>query len=348
MKALTFNGKQQINFETVDDPSILSPTDAIVKVKLCAICGSDLHVYREHEKGLDHGTVMGHEFVGEIVETGKAVTNLQKGDKVVSPFSTNCGHCYYCQIGLTCRCEHSQLYGWVEHGQGLHGTQAEYVRVPLAEGSLMKYDSSISDAAALFTGDIMATGYHCAAMAEIKEDGTYVVMGCGPVGLMAILGAFDQGAKEVFAIDAVAERLDQAKAYGAIPINFQKEEVVAILQKATKGRGVDAVMDAVGSDDAARLAYELIRAGGIISTVGVHNSDHMAFNPVEAYNKNLTYKIGRCPARHYMPMLLDKLQKGKMDTSAIITHRLPLSAGPQAYEMFDQKKDGCLKILLAD
>lgn len=347
MKALTFQGKQAIRYETVADPSILEPTDAIVKVQLTAICGSDLHVYHERETGLDCGTVMGHEFVGEVMAVGKAVQWLKKGDSVVSPFTTNCGQCYYCTIGLTCRCEYGQLFGWVQDGHGLHGAQAEYVRVPFADHTLVNFATHIPAKEALFTGDIFSTGYYCADMANIQKGGTYVVVGCGPVGLMAVIGAKELGAKRLYAIDSVAERLAQAETFGAIPLNYQQQDAKSVILKATKGRGADAVMEAVGSPAASRLAYELVRAGGIISTVGVHTSEQFAFSPVAAYDKNLTFKIGRCPARFYMSSLLDVvLAERKYNLSSIITHELPLSEGVNAYDIFDQKKEGCLKVVL--
>src|SRR3954470_12158436 len=189
MKALTFRGKETIDYESIADPAILFPTDVIVKVKVCAICGSDLHVYHEHEKGIDHGTAMGHEFAGEIVEVGKESRAFKKGDFVMSPFTTSCGKCFYCQIGLTCRCIHNQLYGWVEKGKGLHGGQAEYVRVPLADSTLMTVPEGVTIEEGLLLGDILSTGYFCAQQAEVKPNGTYAVIGCGPVGLMTILGA---------------------------------------------------------------------------------------------------------------------------------------------------------------
>src|SRR4051812_19220706 len=162
MKALTFRGKETIDYESISDPEILVPTDVIVKVNVCAICGSDLHVYHENEKGIDHGTAMGHEFAGEIVEVGKDTRSLKKGDLVISPFTTSCGQCFYCSIGLTCRCIHNQLYGWVEKGKGLHGGQAEFVRVPLAAGTLMKLPDGVTIEEGLLLGDILSTGYFCA------------------------------------------------------------------------------------------------------------------------------------------------------------------------------------------
>lgn len=346
MKALTFQGKETIRYESIPDPEILSPTDAIVKVTLCAICGSDLHVYHEHEKGLDQGTAMGHEFTGEVVAVGKDVKVMRTGDLVMSPFTTNCGNCFYCNIGLTCRCIRGKLYGWRENENGLHGGQAEYVRVPMADSTLMKIPEGVSTEEALFLGDILSTGFFCARQAEIKPNNTYVVVGCGPVGLMAILGALEYGAEKVFAIDTVAERLERAKQFGAIALNASKENPLEIIRMANEGRGADAVLEAVGNSNTNRLAYELVRPGGIISAVGVCTDAHLAFSPTQAYDKNLTYKVGRCPARFMMNDLVPVVQKRKYDFTSIITHRLTLAEGSVGYDIFANKKDNSLKVVL--
>ena len=346
MKALAFHGNQLIRHESIGDPEILQPTDVIVKMKACAICGSDLHVYHEREKGIDPGTAMGHEFAGEIVEIGKSVLTHRKGDVVMSPFTTNCGQCFYCRLGLTCRCIHNQLYGWVEKGKGLHGGQAEYVRVPLADSTLMKIPDGVSLEEGLLLGDILSTGFFCAQQAEVKPKGTYAVVGCGPVGLMAILGARELGAEKIFAIDTVPERLAMAEAFGAMAIDGRNQSAPEMIRDVTEGRGADAVLEAVGSNSAVRLAIELVRPGGIISSVGVCNDEHFAFSPVEAYNKNLTYKIGRCPARFMMEKLLPVVQQKKYNITSVFSHRMKLSEGVYGYDIFANKKDGCHKILL--
>lgn len=346
MYGLTFHGKEDVRFERVSDPSVLAPTDAIVQINLTAICGSDLHIYRAHEEGLDLGTVLGHEFVGEIVELGRAVKKLAVGQQVVSPFTTNCGHCYFCLSGLTCRCEQGQLFGWVENGVGLHGAQAEYVRVPLAESTLVPYAAGLDAAQVLLTGDIMATGRYCARQAGVHPGGTYVVVGCGPVGLMCVLAARQLGAFRIYATDLLPERLALAGVFGATPLPASAAEATEVLLGATQGRGADAVMEAVGHPSASRLAYQWVRPGGTISTVGVHTRPQFAFSPVEAYNKNLTFKIGRAPARYYMESLQEELPQLSPLLDTLISHRMPLEHGPFAYHVFDQKLDDCMKILL--
>lgn len=345
MKALTFHGKQQVKYESILDPVIVEPTDVIVKVKLCSICGSDLHAYDEREKGLDHGTAMGHEFTGEIVEKGVLVKLLRIGDQVMGPFTTSCGTCFYCKTGLTSRCIHGQLYGWIEKGKGLHGGQAEYVRVPLADSTLQKIPDGISQEEGLMLGDIISTGFFCAQQAGIQPMNTYAVIGCGPVGLMTILGAREYGAEKIFAMDSVEERLIMAKGFGAIPIHVSKQAPLEIIKDNTEGRGADAVMEAVGSQRAGQLAYDLIK-GGTISVVGVCSDPHFSFSPTQAYNKNLTLKVGRCPAKHFMNQLIPLVLKKKYDFTSILTHRMKLKEGREGYDIFANKKDHCLKVVM--
>ncbi len=346
MHALTFQGKEDIRFTSVADPVILAPGDAIVRVSACAICGSDLHVYHEREKGIEPGTAMGHEFTGEVVEVGREVKSLRVGDKVMSPFTTSCGSCYYCKIGLTCRCVKGQLFGWKEKGSGLHGSQAEWVRVPLAESTLMRVPEGVSREEAILLGDVLSTGFFCARQAEVKPGGTYGVIGCGPVGLMAVIGARELGAEKIFAVDVVPERLAKAREFGAVPIDASKTSPLETIRETTEGRGAEGVLEAVGSHSAVRLAFELVRPGGIVSSVGVCNDEHLAFSPVDAYNKNLTYRIGRCPARFMMELLVPLVQRRKYDIASIFTHRLPLKDGRKGYEIFADRKDHCLKVLL--
>ena len=345
MKAITFHKEYKIATEKVSDPVILDSRDVIVKVKYAALCGSDLHVYRGHEKGLDPGTVMGHEFVGEVVELGKEVRNIKKGDWVVAPFTTNCGKCYYCKIGLSCRCEQGQLFGWVSNGKGLQGAQAEFVRVPLADSCLVSFSKELPADQVLFSGDILSTGFYCASRADLQENELAVVVGCGPVGLMSILSARELGAQKILAIDAVPERLAIAEKFGAIPINFKEVDAIEQVKEHNEGRGASSVMEAVGASSAGRLAFEIARPGATISTVGVHTSNRIDFSPVEAYDKNITYRIGRAPARAYMDQMIELIASGKYPIGDIVSHSLSLDKSSHAYEIFDQKKESCLKVV---
>ena len=346
MQALTFGGIENIIHQSVPDPVIIELTDAIVQITLAGICGSDLHVYYGRETGLDNGTVMGHEFVGTVIETGSDVKKFHKGSRVLSPFTTSCGDCFYCRIGLTCRCEKGNLFGWVQQGHGLHGAQANYIRVPMADSTLLPLSNDLSDEKGLLLGDIFSTGYFCADNAGIKDRGVYVVIGCGPVGLMTVVAAKHLGAEKLFAIDHLAERLQKAKEFGAVPLNPTHDDVKELILNATHGRGADAVMEVVGSPDALRLAIDLLRPGGTISSVGVHTAKNFSFSPGEAYDKNLVYKIGRCPAHFYADKLLREAVIQQYKIEDIITHRFALMDGANAYKIFDKKLDNCIKPVL--
>ncbi len=349
MQALTFHGPGDVRCERVPDPELLDPRDAIVRVELAAICGSDLHVWRGHEVGLDAGTVLGHEFMGEVVALGSDVRGLELGDRVVCPFSTSCGQCACCKRQLSSRCEHGQLFGWVQGGQGLHGTQAEYARVPLAEGSLVKLPAelpaSVPDETSLLVGDVLSTGFFCADAARFRPEDDVLVLGCGPVGLMAVVGAMHLGAGRVFAVDSVPERLALAEGFGAqaLPLG---SDLVERVQALVGGVGVDCVLEVVGSPQASRLALELLKPGGTISAVGVHNESSFAFSPGEAYGKNLTYVAGRCPARSYAERMFELLASERFDLASIFSHRMGLDQGAEGYRIFDGKLDACTKVLL--
>jgi threonine dehydrogenase-like Zn-dependent dehydrogenase len=345
MRAVTYQAPGDLRVERVPDPLLLAPTDAIVAVSLAAICGSDLHVWHGREHGLDPGTVMGHEFLGTVVEVGAEVSRLRPGDRVVSPFTTSCGVCFYCHRGLSARCSRGQLFGWVQDGAGLHGGQAELVRVPLADSTLVSLPEDLAAEAGLVLGDVLATGFHCAVLARVEPGTVAAVVGLGPVGLMAVLAARELGAARVFAIDSVPERLDLAVRMGAEPVPLG-EGTGELLREATGGRGPDAVLEAVGTEGAARLAFDLVRPGGTIGAVGVHHEAAFPFSPGQAYDKNLTVSIGRCPARHYMERLIPVAQRRQADLRSLFTHRVGLDQTPAAYRTFDTKAEGCIKVAL--
>lgn len=346
MKALTFQGLQSIGYETIPDPIIAFDTDVIVKMDHCAICGSDLHVYHGRESGIDLHTCMGHEFTGEVIELGKKVKSFLIGDKVVSPFTTACGSCFYCKIGLSARCVKNQIYGWVENGKGLQGAQSQFIRVPLADTTLLDYRPyGLKSEEAIMAGDILSTGYFGAKLCTIKSSDTVVIVGCGPVGLFAAFCAVQLGANKVYGIDYVEYRLQAVPNFGAIPIKLN-EDTIQFIQSVTDGRGADAVIEAVGNESAQQLAFDLIRPGGIISTIGVHTTDGFVFKPADVYNKNITYASGRCPARSLMPEILPMISKHKKVLSTIFTHKMKLADGVKAYNIFDKREDDCVKIIL--
>jgi threonine dehydrogenase-like Zn-dependent dehydrogenase len=338
VKAITFQGVESVRLDTVADPVVEQPQDVVVRVLAAGICGSDLHVYHGRERGLDVGTILGHELVGEVVAVGSAVRRWRPGDRVVSPFTTSCGACAPCARGLTARCERGQLLGWVEGGVGLHGAQAEKVRVPLADATLVGVPHGLPDTAALFAGDVLATGYYGAESAGAAPGTTVAVVGCGPVGLMAVLAARELGARPVWALDRVPERLALAADFGA--------EAVGLDSAADLSGRVDAVVEAVGSPAATRLAFDLLRPGGTLAALGVHTEEHFAFAPGEAYDKNLTYRAGRCPVRHYLDRVLPLAARHQERLAALVSHRLPLTDGVRGYDLFARRAEGCTKVVL--
>jgi threonine dehydrogenase-like Zn-dependent dehydrogenase len=325
MKALVFEGIEQIAVASVPEPRIETAGDVVLRVEVAGLCGSDLHIWHGRERGLDRGTVMGHEYVGRIVERGPAVEGLRRNK-------------------LPARCVHGELFGWVEGNRGLHGAQAEYLRVPLAQSTLVEVPEGCEPEAALFAGDVLATGFFAAELGRVTEGQVAVVLGCGPVGLCAVFGALASGAERVFAVDEVGERLLLAARFGAEPLRLDTDPRAVVLD-ATAGRGADAVLECVGTAEATRLAVDLVRPGGAVAAVGVHNEESFTFPPGEAYDKNLTYAAGRCPARRYLERLLWGLSEYRWDPTPIISHRLGLEAGPEAYRMFAERRDGCTKII---
>ena len=344
MKAVTFQAPEAVRVEEVPDPALRAPTDAIVRVSVSAICGSDLHVYHGRERGLDRGTVLGHEFVGEVVEVGAGVA-LARGTRVVSPFTTSCGACWYCERGLTARCTRGELFGWVEKGRGLHGAQAELVRVPFADATLVP-TGALDPETALFAGDVFSTGLSTAESAGVGPETVVAVIGCGPVGLSACLAARALSAARVFAVDRLPERLALARTFGAEPIDFSTADAAARLRDATDGRGADCILEAVGSPAATRLAYDLVRPGGTIAACGVHTEAGFAFAPGEAYDKNLTYRAGRSSARHWLERSLALLAGEAAPLAGIVSHRLALDDAVRGYDVFARRLERCTKVLL--
>ena len=341
MKGVCFKSVGEVETLEMADPEIQQPTDAILKVTMAGLCGSDLHLFHGREVGVDQGTVMGHEVVGEVVAAGSDVNTLNVGDIAFAPFTTSCGKCFYCQSGLTARCVHGQLFGWREQDQGLHGCQSEFVRVPLADGTLKKKPAGLSNVSALLLADNFSTGFFCAEMADISPEKTCVVIGCGTVGLLSIIAAKHLGAEKLYAIDPVPNRRKEAEALGAIALT--PEQAVAAIADATDQRGADSVMELVGNPAAQQLAYQVMRPGGTMSVVGCHCTPDFAFSPVDAFDKNLTYRTGRCPARHYMDKLTERVASGEFKIDSFVTHHFSVNESVRAYDVFSNRKDGCVK-----
>lgn len=345
MRAVTFGGVGRVVLRDLAEPELERPTDVVVEVCAAAICGSDLHPYSGREPGLDVGTVMGHEFVGEVVEVGSGVARFKVGDRVVAPFTTSCGACWFCARGLTARCEFGELFGWRQGGRGLHGGQAERVRVPLADTSLVTAPAGVADEQALLAGDVLSTGFFCAQLGEIVAEDVVVVVGAGPVGVCATIAA-SQVARQVFTLDPVAERRSLAAAHGAVVADPADPAAMQQVQAATGGRGADVVLECVGSEAATATSYALVRVGGTVAAAGVHCEPHFWFSPGQAYDKNLTYRAGRCSARAMMDVTMPLIASGRCDLGALFSHRMPFEEAPRAYEVFARREAGCTKVLL--
>ncbi|WOD40247.1 zinc-dependent alcohol dehydrogenase [Nodosilinea sp. E11] len=386
MKAVCWHGTHDVRVDTVPDPKLLNPRDAIVKVTSTAICGSDLHLYDGFIPTMQSGDILGHEFMGEVVETGPSVTNLKAGDRVVIPFTISCGSCFFCERDLWSLCDNSNpnawmaekfyghspsgLFGYSHLMGGYAGGQAEYVRVPFADVGPLKVPDGLTDEQVLFLTDIFPTGYMAAENCDIQPGEVVAVWGCGPVGQFAIRSAFMLGAERVIAIDRVPERLALAQAGGAEILNYEELDAGEALKEMTGGRGPDCCIDAVGMEahgtgpmalydtvkQAVRLetgrpqvlrqAIAACRKGGKISVPGVYGG-FIDKMPMGAFvNKGLTMRSGQTHVHKYLKPLLERVQQGDIDPSFLITHRLPLEEAPRAYKIFRDKEENCIKVVL--
>jgi len=388
MKANCWMGKSTVEIREVPDPQILNHRDAIVKITSTAICGSDVHLYHGVVPTLEKGDVVGHEFMGEIVELGRGVRNLAIGDRVVVPFPIACGHCHSCEAGLTSLCENSNpnsfiaetmmghsasgIFGYGHMTGGFAGGQAEFARVPFADFGPLKVPDGVTDEQALFLSDILPTGWMAAEQCNIKPGDTVAVWGCGPVGQFAITSAYLLGASRVIAIDNVPYRLRMARERaGAITLNFDEiADVVEALKELTGGRGPDACIDCVGMEAcghgpvfavdkfkqvtklqtdlpfALRQAIMSCRNGGTVSIAGVYVGVVDGFPIGSIMNRSLRIVTGQTHVHRYMRPLMDLIQKGALDPTFIITHRMPLADAPRGYDIFSRKLENCEKVVL--
>jgi S-(hydroxymethyl)glutathione dehydrogenase / alcohol dehydrogenase len=354
MKAVVLEKIGGVTLKDSPEPSLQNETDAIIRVTTAGVCGSDLHIVHGRDPGIRMGTIMGHEFVGIVEQAGSAVHNFRKGDRVLSPFTINCGDCFYCLRQLPARCIKSYCFGFVaEDGSGLEGSQAEYVRVPLASSTLLALpdkrndNTTLSDEQALFLGDIFSTAYSTAEGGMIQRGDTVVVVGCGHVGLLCILAAKLFEPAHIVAVDSVDYRVEKAREFGAQTVDPDPGRVLQLVRELTDGRGADAALEAVGHPSALDLAIHVIRPGGVVSIGGYHTQSTFPFPIQKAYTKNLTLKIGRCNARKYMQKLLPLVMENRIpQLTEIITHILPLTEAEKAYEIFAERRDNAIKVLL--
>ncbi len=387
MKALVWHKATDIRCDEVPDPKIEHPRDAIVKVTSCAICGSDLHLFHNYIPAMKSGDIVGHEMMGEVVETGRGVSRLKKGDRIVVPFTINCDECDQCRRGNYSLCERSNrnkpladklfghgtagLFGYTHLTGGYPGGQAEYLRIPFADGTHIKAPDSLSDEQLLFLGDIFPTGWQAAVQCDIERGDTVAIWGAGPVGQMAIRSAIILGARQVVVIDRLPERLSMAAAAGAETINFEEQSVIDVLDDLTDGKGPEKCIDAVGleahasshldsmmdrakqmtmtANDRGHVLREMIyvcRGGGTLSIPGVYGGLIDKFPFGMAMQKGLTFRMGQTHVRRWTDDLTRRIEEGEIDPSFVITHTAPLEEGPGLYRTFRNKQDGCVKVVL--
>jgi len=337
MRALTFRAEGEVKMADVPKPRIAASTDALIRITLGAVCGSDLHILHGHTP-MNEGAVLGHEFVGLVEEVGPEVKRFKPGDRVVSSFFTSCGHCVMCRKGWFNQCVSKATFGHGEYFGGLGGGQAEYVVVPLADHSMEIIPEGMTDEQAIFVGDILSTGFFGAERAEIKPGDTVAVVGAGPVGLMATMCAQLFGPARTFVIDMVESRLEVAQELGGIPINVKEVHPVAAIEKATGGIGADSSIEAVGLLSAVDTAINCVRGGGTISMVGVPSAVLGDFPYLRMWMKSLTFRAGWCNVQLYMRPLLDLIAAGRLRPELIISHRMKLDQAEEAYRIFDARE----------
>lgn len=343
MKALRYRGPRDIRYESMDDPTPQDDRDAIIKIDRCGICGSDLHIYHGHGFSEDQGFCVGHEAVGEVVEVGRGVRRLKVGDKVMVSGAVGCGACASCLAGNVINCAND---GFACYGlsNALQGSQAEAVRVPAADFNAALIPDGVSLDQALLLTDAMATAWFGCRNADIASGKTVAVVGLGPIGLMAVESAFVLGTAQVFAIDLVPERRAIAADLGATAL--PPEDCVEIIREATKGRMVESVVEAVGADATIDLALRLAARRGTVSAIGVNQDRSFAFPMGRAFGRGLTFRIGTCSVPEHWPELVPLIQNGRLHPERFISHTLPLSEGAKAYELFDARAGGALKMVL--
>lgn len=373
MKAIVYEGINQVDVRDVKDPQIEKPDDAVIKITSTAICGSDLHLIHGMIPNLRKGSTLGHEAMGIVEETGPEVTKVKKGDRVIIPFPVACGHCWYCEHGLWSQCDNSNqnfeaggIFGYSDTFGGYDGGQAEYLRVPYANVGPTIVPDDLEDEKLLFLTDILPTSYWSIVNSGMKAGDTVIVLGCGPVGLLAVKWATFFGAKRIIAVDCVDYRLNHAEKYGVETVNFKEHDNTGEYLKEITHGGADVVIDCVGMDgkmsafekvetalklqggskSALEIASQAVRKGGTIQFTGVYGAKYNLFPFGDFFSRNITLKMGQCPANTYISTLLDLIRKNQFDATDIITHRVSLSEGTHAYEIFDKKEDNCIKVIL--
>lgn len=376
MKAVTFQGIKNVKVKEVDAPKIHKPDDIIVKLTTTAICGSDLHLIHDMIPNLPTNYIIGHEPMGIVEEAGPEVTKVKKGDRVIIPFNVACGECYYCKHGQTSQCDNSNphgqnggFFGYSETFGGYPGGQAEYMRVPYGNFTPFKIPENceIEDEKLVLLSDAASTAYWSVDNAGVSAGDTVIVLGCGPVGLLAQKFAWMKGAARVIAVDYIDYRLEHAKKYNNVEtVNFEEHENTGEYLKEITHGGADIVIDCVGMDGkmtpleflasglklqggalgAVIIATQAVRKCGTIQVTGAYGARYNGFPLGDIMNRNVNIRTGQAPVIPYMSHLYNLLTENKFDPSDIITHKLPLDRAEYGYEVFDTKTDGCIKVVL--
>jgi 2-desacetyl-2-hydroxyethyl bacteriochlorophyllide A dehydrogenase len=340
--AVTFQEPGRVALEERPDPEPIAPDDAVVKVDASGICGSDLHIYHGRVQ-IEPGFTIGHEYVGTVAAKGDAVVGLEVGDRVLGTFHTACGVCFFCRKGIYQKCDEARVFGHGATLGNLQGTQAELALVPRANLTLRKVPDGLSDAAALFAGDVMGTGYHAVVAAGLQPGDTCAVIGLGPVGLCAVMAARAAGASKVIAVDTVAARLDTARALGAEPVHATEEDPRKAVKAGTQVGGVDVAVDAVGHPAALDTACRLARKGGTVSVVGVY-AERVEVHMGVVWIKSLNIVTGHANVMGHLDNVLAMLASGRLDVSPLVSREMRLDEAPEAYAAYDRHE--ALKILL--
>lgn len=346
MKALCYHGERDIRCDTVADAAPMGKSGAVVRMRACGICGSDLHIYHGHGFSDDRGFCVGHEAVGEVVEVGSAVRRLKVGDRVMISAAVNlgsCGACPACFAGMAAKCPKRQI-GCYGLAHALPGCQSEAIAVPNADANALPIPDAITDDQALMLTDNLPTAWMGCVNADIGPGKSVAIVGLGPIGLLAVECAFALGAARVFAIDLNPVRREFARSLGAIPL--APETAVEAVREATGGAMVESSVEAVGSDRTISLAINLAGAGASISVFGVNQNQAFAYPLWTAFNRNLTFRVAGCFVQTMWPALIPLVAGGRLKPERVITHRMALADGAEAYRIFDAKTDGCLKMVL--
>ena len=343
MRALTYQGPFDVRVVDVPDPVPFDAEAAVVRVRACGICGSDLHIYEGHGFSPDLGFCVGHEAVGEVVAVGDAVTRFRVGDSVLVPGSVGCATCGPCRAGYVLGCERNRS-GCYGLSAMLPGSQAEAVAVPCADGNLVAIPDGVSDDAALVLTDNAPTAWYGARRARIEPGDVVAVVGLGPVGIMSVLAAQIMGASRVLAIDLVPERRAAAAALGAEPV--ESGDAKSAVREMTGGRGAGVVLEAVGADATIDLAMKIAARGARVSVVGVNQSANFAMHMALAQFNELEFAIGLCSVQRELPALLALTRSGRLRPEVVVTHHLPLSDGAAGYELFHSRTGGVGKVVL--